>query len=582
MNEQTALDLVARASALGDRAASVALLTEPSSIGILADLRATDAAAWARVRVHLASAGLLSIIEPAVVAAQRDVTRMLRELEAPGAAPVEGNGNGKTHVVEAPGPRAEEGYGTGLWFARLLVERHGADLRYVEHGWSHWLAYSESSGRWVSDAAGEVSRRAQSVATELLGVAADDLRAACASGLASEVEAAEARLKTARRFHEKHALADAIVLAQTQSPVQATTAGWDAEPWLLSIGGAQVVDLKTGDVRAATREDRLTRGTDVLLTPEASAPLFEDVVKTALPDDTQRAYLQRFLGYACTGAIREHALHLAVGAGDNGKSTIFGAVARVLGGYAGVAPQALLEKQPPGHRSPEMMSLAGKRLVVVAELPENMRLNESLVKVLTGGDQVTGRRLYENEWTFSPSHKIVVYTNHRPRITGTDHGIWRRLRLLPFDVRIPPERQVKGLEDRIVAEEAPGVLRWLIAGARAYVAEGLAEPESVLLATTNYRHQEDDLGEFVEARLLMAQGAWVSSSDVYDAYQDWAAGERIPTDRRLSKRGLTMRLVERGIPQHRVNAARGFRDILIRDADVTQEASPNESSGWAP
>jgi putative DNA primase/helicase len=174
-----------------------------------------------------------------------------------------------------------------------------------------------------------------------------------------------------------------------------------------------------------------------------------------------------------------------------------------------------------GHPT-EIAALHGKRLVTCNELDAGVRLDEARLKQLTGGDPLTARGMNENFWTFAPTHKLWLAGNHRPRIIGTDEGVWRRPLLVPFTVTIPPEERDRHLAAKLRAE-LPGILRWAIDGALLWQNVGLAPPEAVRAASAEYRAEQDGLADFIAARCARHQNARTGAAQLNAAYGNWCA-----------------------------------------------------------
>jgi len=445
--------------------------------------------------------------------------------------------------------------GTELWFAHRLVKDHGEDLRWIDP-WRKWLTWT--GRRWKQDDTGEAIRRAENVAQDLLEAATGKIDRAIEKKDKDALEAAEAELKTARRFWERRPLENGLVLAH--SSLAAIPDQWDRDPWLLNVENG-TVDLKTGELKPHCREDLITKLAPTAWNREAQAPRFDRFLSRILPDVAVREYIQRALGYSVSGEIREHALHVAWGAGANGKTTLFDTVAYVVGDYSGIAPATLFMLTKGDRHPTEIAALFGKRLVTASETPEGGRLNENLIKTLTGGDMITARRMREDFWTFAPTHTLWISTNHKPRVYGTDLGIWRRLRLIPFTVTIPEEEQDPDLP-RKLRDEGPGILVWLVEGCWKYLREGLNPPEAVRVATDEYRSGEDVLGEFLEDRVGVTRSDMdrVSTREIYKAFEDWAEDQGIKP---WAQRTLTVRLKDRGLEYINSHGFRGFLRVHL-------------------
>lgn len=270
-------------------------------------------------------------------------------------------------------------------------------------------------------------------------------------------------------------------------------------------------------------------------------------------------FVQRLLGRCLTGDVSEQILPIFWGAGANGKSTLLSTILEVVGGDYAMKANADLLMAGQGERHPtELTQLFGMRLVVASETRSGRRLNEELVKDLTGGEPIRARRMREDFWEFRPTHKIILLTNCRPAVAGTDDGIWRRLRLVPFEVRFidPNEpaaqgkrvaralRQDKGLPGKLRAEH-PGILRWLVDGCLEWQRHGLTLPKQVLEATGQYRMEEDTVGEFLQDACLVGPGHKGRAGDLFVGYQTWCDFSGVPALKQktfgeaMTKRGFT-------------------------------------------
>jgi putative DNA primase/helicase len=364
-------------------------------------------------------------------------------------------------------------------------------------------------------------------------------------------------------------------LARSEPGIPLLPADLDRDPWLFNCPNG-TLDLRTGELRQHRREDLITK-----LCPteyDAGAPCpnwlaFLDAIFRG--DEYLILFVQRLLGYCLTGDVREQVLPIFWGGGANGKSTLVNAVLATMGpDFAMKAPPDLL-MQSRGERHPtELAALFGKRLAVVSETNQGRRLNEALVKDLTGGEPITARRMREDFWTFTATHKAVLLTNHRPQVSGTDHAIWRRLPLVPFEERFwnpddsadadkhldPELRQDKTLGDKLAAE-APGILTWMVRGCLGWQAEGLTWPDKVRVATAAYREAEDVLARFIADRCLTGAGMACRASALYAAYKGWAEGGNEDV---LNQRRFGDAMGERGFEKYTSNGVR-YRGIALRD-----------------
>ncbi len=253
----------------------------------------------------------------------------------------------------------------------------------------------------------------------------------------------------------------------------------------------------------------------------AAAPEFHKFLARVQPPEPMRAYLRRVAGYMLTGSTAEQELFLNLGKGANGKGTFYEALAFAIGDYATPLPIESIRQDAQRSGSgprPELARLPGRRLVYISEAEENEKLAEGQVKKLTGEDIVTVRDLFKGQIDFLPQFKMVIYLNGKPAIKGTDDGIWRRIRLIDWPVKIPKAERDKHLKEKLRAE-ADGILAWALLGFMEWREIGLAPPDSVVQATDEYRAERDHLSRFVEDLLLPAPGFDIGATELYEVYE---------------------------------------------------------------
>jgi putative DNA primase/helicase len=413
---------------------------------------------------------------------------------------------------------------TDLANSRRFIDAFGDRLRYC-HQWKKWLVFD--GVRWKPDGDGAVMRLGKSIADAIWKEAR----------LTDNRDA----LRHAARTASDSGVRALIAMAESECPVSADEL--DANTFLLNCPNC-TIDLRTGTCRPHRREDLLTKLCPTEFDPSAVAPTWERFQREVANDDASLvAFKQRLYGYAATGDVREHALPIFHGSGSNGKSTELETVVAVFGDdYAGAAPKDLLMAKKGDSHPTEIADLHGKRLVVSQETEANRYLAESLVKQLTGGDTLKARRMREDFWSFRPSHKLILCTNHKPKVRGTDHAIWRRLKLIPFAVRFDGARKDKTMKDRLLAERA-GILAWIVRGAVEWYRGGLMEPDSVLAATAEYRTDSDIIGRFIIDCCIRSEMYRVRFSLFFELLERWCAdsGNTPP-----SKRATTEYLRDNG------------------------------------
>jgi putative DNA primase/helicase len=278
-----------------------------------------------------------------------------------------------------------------------------------------------------------------------------------------------------------------------------------------------------------------------------------------MPGEPERTFLQRAFGYSLTGDTGEQSLFFLYGSGGNGKTVFVETLAALMGEFHTATRIDTLSQRQGGGIPNDIAALAGARVVTVSETPEGSRLNESLIKDLTGGDTISARFLRREFFDFRPQFKLWIRGNHKPQIRGTDDGIWRRVMLVPFTQTIPESERDPALTEKLQAE-LPGILRWAVEGCIAWQRDGLNPPESMRLALSEYRQEMDLLGAFIEECAVVSPDAYAPATPLYKAYQQWAEdnGHHAVTATRF---GLAM--AERGFAKEKVGTIR-WRGLGLR------------------
>ena len=322
---------------------------------------------------------------------------------------------------------------------------------------------------------------------------------------------------------------------------------FNCQPHLLNVQNG-TIDLRTGELRPHDRRDRITQLAPVAFDENAGCPQWRAFLRWATQDERDLYdFLQRALGSALWGEVRDHVLLIFYGTGRNGKGTLLGVLRTILGDYAmEAAKDLLIERKHEGHAT-ERAALFGKRLVTCTESARRAHLDEAITKALTGGDTITARGMRENLWSFRPSHTLVLATNHRPRISGTDLGIWSRIRIVPFNARISEAAKDTGLAAKLEAE-GPGIMGWLVAGCRLWQDDGfkLIDPQVVTEATAEYRETSDLLKPFLDECTIEQPGGSVRFADLRASYLAWCQAHGIaqPMGERTFREDLDARGIE--------------------------------------
>lgn len=443
--------------------------------------------------------------------------------------------------------------------AQRIGYHFGERLLFAEGiGWHVWGA------PWRHDDLGAlklVQGLGRLVAQEAAGMAGWVAAAADSEEMKRRQSVMDARFKWARTCESKQTIEASMALA---APLIACKAeDLDADPMLLGLPSG-VLELDTGKHREHRHSDLITKVAGAVFDPQANCPTWERFITEIMGDDPQLIdFLQRLAGYALSGHRGEHLLPILWGGGANGKSTFLGALQHVLKDYANSAAPGLLIQRGGSEHPTGLADLQGRRMVVVSETGEAGRLNEEQVKAMTGGDTITARRMRQDFFTFKPTHLLMLQTNHRPKVTGNDEGIWRRLRLIPFAVTVPPERRDPLLPDKLKAE-ASGILAWAYRGWQAYQRDGMPTPDKVKAATNEYRDASDQIGGFLEEATDPGEYFSVEAGELYRCYSQWCDDNG---DRPRNQREFGMRLSERGFERFRSNGVRRWRGMrLVEDA----------------
>jgi len=428
---------------------------------------------------------------------------------------------------------------------RLFAE-HGKDIKYNAL-WKKWLAWNNT--HWVTDNGCLVHARGL-----------DMIR-----GIYKEL------LKTAdyreRIDIEKHGMQSEsgkrrktlIEVASWIPELNVSADDLDKDTYLLNVSNG-TIDLRTGEIREHRQEDLITRVANVDFDQAAECPSWRKFVMEIMnynPDLIH--FIQNAAGWAITGDTSEQSMFILFGTGANGKSTFLNTIMNILGDYAIATPNETFMKKSGDQQTNDIARLRGTRFVTTTETEQGKRLSEPLIKQITGNDRMTARFLYEEFFNFVPTFKIFMATNHKPMIKGTDHGIWRRIKLIPFTTRIAEEKQDKHLEQKLMLE-APGILNWLLEGARRWYKEGLKTPKVILNATAEYREEMDVIGNFIKECCIQKAEASIRIKELFKAYQDWCIENN---ERVCSERIFSLRLKEMGFQKNRTAETRFWVGLAL-------------------
>lgn len=297
---------------------------------------------------------------------------------------------------------------------------------------------------------------------------------------------------------------------------------FDQDKHLFNVANGYL-DLKTGQLHDHDPNKYFTKYSPVEYTDKIDCPLWMEFLNQIFDNDTGLIkYLQRAIGYSLSGSTTEQMMFILYGNGRNGKSVFLDVIKEIFGNYTmNIQPQTLMVKAMSGGANSDIARLQGARLVTTTEPNDGMRFDEGLVKQITGGDEITARFLYGDEFDFKPELKLWMATNHKPIIRGTDDGIWRRMAIIPFNVQIPSYAVDKQLTQKL-KRELRAILNWAVEGYQEWQRIGLAEPQTVAEQRDSYRREMDPIEMFLDECCDVDPQCRERSSNLYQHYRTWA------------------------------------------------------------
>lgn len=398
--------------------------------------------------------------------------------------------------------------------AQRFVDLFGDKVRYCYTD-KRWLWYD--GRKWCTDMTGAVKRLADK-AVACMSAELKVYEQTDADEGTDMAKAFEKHMKSSRSNKSKNAMLNEVMHHVPVLPAQ-----MDRFKTVLNTPGG-VIDLRSGGISPHDPMTYLTKMTAVEYSENADCPRWTAFLDDIFGGDKDLIrYVQKAVGYSLTGATSEQCAFFLYGTGRNGKSTFLDIIRDIFGDYAAnIQPETIMVRNSQGSAiNSDIARLKGARLVTSVEPNEGVRINEGLLKQLTGDDTVTARKLYGDEFEFKPEFKLWMATNHKPVIRGTDTGIWRRIHMIPFTVQIPEEKIDRRLKYKLSAE-LTGIFRWAVEGCLLWQKEGLKMPRAVLEEVREYRREMDVISAFVEDKCTVGKGLSVQSSALYAAYLRWA------------------------------------------------------------
>lgn len=385
---------------------------------------------------------------------------------------------------------------TELGNAERIAYEYGHVIKFVNDiGWFIW-----DGKRWRIDTKKEIERITAKVLRSL-------------SKSEDEAEAKWARM-CERRNVRMNSIKDLMPL------VPGERQEFDTHKYLLNVENG-IVDLKTGKLQQHDRELGLTKITNITFDENAKCPEWLNFLDQIFQGDKELAeYMQRLIGYSLTGEITEQIMVFLIGGGSNGKSTFINIIKDIMGDYGRQAKSDTFIKKKETGANNDIARLVGSRFVSAIESEDGEQLSEAFVKQITGGEPVLARFLRQEFFEFIPEFKVFFTTNHKPVIKGVDEGIWRRIRLIPFNLQLPKEKRDKKLPEKL-SLEMPGILNWAIEGCLKWQQSGLNDPQIVMKATGDYKEEMDILGPFMFECCFKREDVQVEAKDLYEVYTNW-------------------------------------------------------------
>jgi putative DNA primase/helicase len=447
-----------------------------------------------------------------------------------------------------PKPTADDGAPrirafTDLGNTERFLDRHKDSFRYTAgKGW-----YSFDGTRWVPESDSAVMQ----AAWETVRAIGDEPEAPLPEGHKGRPPLTPR--KWMRQSEAGARLAAMVSLVKHAPGIAVKEEAFDQHDWLFNCQNG-TIDLKTGTLHPHDRSQLLSTISPVKFDPRATCPEWLRFLEKVMQGDQELvSFLQRLAGYTMSGSTVEQAFVVNFGLGQNGKSAYLDVLKRVMGGYADTTAFSTFAEKKSGGIPNDVAGIAKARMVVASEGERTTKLAEAMIKTLTGNEVMSARFLHKEFFSFRPRFTIYLQSNHRPIITGTDKGLWRRVRMIGWNYTFSDSEVNKNWPEQEFEAESPGILKWMVEGCLSYRKMGLAEPEAVKAAIAQYRDGEDVLGRWLKEECTVHPSVGdAPAGGLYAVYKNWAqaSGEQAIRDRdfraELIKRGIPWRHTKKG------------------------------------
>lgn len=423
-----------------------------------------------------------------------------------------------------------------VWNGARHADRVRGQNLYVSAS-GQWLTWTGE--RWAAMTAEDVVAGLKETSAAIFSKLSEEFR----KDPSSEKQAAVS--KAAKLHGNAQALARMEMMARSEPGMSvASAAEFDRNHWELACRNG-IVDLRSGKLRAARPEDRVSKLAGCNFDPDAECPMFDRFLERVLPDPKLRAFFHRVVGYTLTGSIDEEVFFLAFGKGQNGKSIFANILSAVMGEYSGTFGASLVTLRKHDNESDRQVSqLPGVRLALVNETAQGEVWNNARMKELASRERISARLLHKEIFHFLPTHKLWIRTNHLPGSLDSGDGFWRRCIPIPFTVKIPDDEKIPDLDRKIISAELTGVMAWAVRGASEWSKQGLAVPRSVKAIISEYREDTDILGMWMDERTVPNPDGRVAIGEAFVDYAEYckasglSAGSKPTFSRAMTDKGI--------------------------------------------
>jgi len=433
--------------------------------------------------------------------------------------------------------------------AQLLADTNGDIIRYIngKKTWSIWNCFywEIDEKNKVNELAKDIARQRQRNALTLTD--SSDKKKEVNFGLRSE---------------DYNKIKNCLASAQSLPSLSTAPTDWDKDPMLLQFKNG-TLDLISGEFFVAKPSEMISQCTNIDYDSNAKAPLWEKSVLEMMGGKVELVkYIQRAAGYSLSGATTEHCFFMLYGTGANGKSVFLRIIARLMGDYYRNSRMNVFERKFGHQQSNDIARLYDARVITANESGEAKRLDEELLKEITGGDPVTARFLYQESFTFYPQFKIWFAVNTLPKVNAYDYGFWRRVRIIPFTVRFDGKNCDRELYNKLKAELS-GIMNWAYEGFVQWQKIGLAPPEEVLQATEKYHQQEDVIAQFIGDCLSRTDSIEnrLPAKDLFTAFSSWYDDNF--SEKVMSQQAFGKRMADAGYKSEKIGGKRWYKGIII-------------------